>query len=88
MTDAQELLAQKDVLQAIRTAHLKKQIAAQVLQDQLVEVYHKAVAPVPEAKTRLERYVGIARSIFGIWQGVSLGIKVARGFHAAFRRKR
>ena len=26
MTDAQELLTQKDVLQAIRTAHLKKQI--------------------------------------------------------------
>ena len=88
MTDAQELLVQKDVLQAIRTAHLKKQIAVQVLQDQLVDVYHNAVSPVPEAKNRLERYVGIARSVFGIWQGVTLGIKVARGFHSAFRRKR
>ena len=88
MTDAQELLAQRDVLQAIRTAHLKKQIAVQVLQDKLVEVYHNAVSPVPEAKSRLERYVGIARSVFGIWQGVTLGIKVARGFHSAFHRPR
>lgn len=88
MTDAQELLAQRDVLQAIRTARLKKQITVQVLQDQLVEVYHNAVAPVPEAKSCLERYMRIARSVFGIWQGVTLGIKVASGFRSAFRRKR
>lgn len=88
MTDAQELLTQKDVLQAIRTAHLKKQITIQVMQDELAEVCHNAFTPVSGAKSRLERYMGIARSAYGIWQGVSLGMRIARGFRSAFGRKR
>lgn len=88
MTDAQDLLTRKDVLQAIRAAHVKRQIATQVLQDKIVEAWHNAIAPVPETKNRWERYVGIARSAFGIWQGVSLGLRIARGFNSAFRRRR
>ncbi len=88
MTDVQELLTQKDVLKAIRTAHEKNRIATQLLQDEIVKVYNNAVAPIPEAKTKWERYIGIARSAFGIWQGISLGLKIAGGFNSAFRRKR
>ena len=82
MTTAQEILNQPDVLLAIQ----QKKAELEQLQQKLSMSVTKAIAPLPRATNKLDFAMQIARNAFNIWQGVSLGLNLVRGFRSAFRK--
>ena len=86
MTTAQEILNQPDVLLAIQQKKAEKKTELEQLQQKLSMSVTKAIAPLPRATNKLDFAMQIARNAFNIWQGVSLGLNLVRGFRSAFRK--
>ena len=86
MTTAQEILNQQDVLLAIQQKKAEKKVELEQIQQKLSVSMTKAIAPLPRATNKLEFAMQIARIAFNIWQGVSLGLNLIRGFRSAFRK--
>lgn len=86
MTTAQEILSQRDVFLALQQKRLAKQAEAAQVMQKLTQGVNGVFAPVPRAANRMDFAMQIARNAFGIWQGISLGLKIVRGFRAAFRK--
>lgn len=83
----QDILNHKDILLAIRTQRTKNQVELDRLQKKLVKTFKAAVAPAPRPTNTMDVALHTARNIFQIWQGVSFGLKVVRGFRSAFKTK-
>lgn len=86
MTTAQEILSQQDVFLAIQQKRTAKQAELKQIQQKLAQSLNVAISPLPRATNRLDFAMQIARNAFNIWQGISLGMKVVRGFRHAFRK--
>lgn len=87
MNTAQEILNQKDVFLAIQQKRAEKRAEVEQLQKAMYAAFNTAVAPVPRATSRVDGIMRFARNAFGIWQGISIGIKVVRGFRKAFSKR-
>lgn len=83
----QDILNHKDILLAISSKRAKNQAELTRLQKKLVMAFKVAVAPAPRPTQPMDIAFHAARNIFQIWQGISFGLKVVRGFRSAFRLK-
>lgn len=83
----QDLLNHKDVLLAISSKRAKNQVELNRLQKKLVTAFRTAVAPAPRPTNTMDVALNAARNVFQIWQGISFGLKVVRGFRSAFKIK-
>lgn len=83
----QDILNHKDVLLAISRRRAKNQVELDRLQKQLATAFRVAFAPPPRPTNTMDIAINTARNIFQIWQGVSFGLKVVRGFRSAFKIK-
>lgn len=86
MTTAQEILNQQDVFLAIKQKKSEKQAELQQIQQTLSKALTDALSPLPRATNKMDFAMQIARNAFNIWQGISLGIKIVRGFRSAFKK--
>lgn len=86
MTTAQEILNQQDVFLAIKQKKSEKQAELQQIQQTLSKALTDAISPLPRATNKMDFAMQIARNAFNIWQGISLGIKIVRGFRSAFKK--
>ena len=86
MTTAQEILSQPDVLLAIQKKRVLVKNEAAEIQNKLTSSLTNAFTPAPRAKNRVDFALNMARNAFNIWQGVTMGIKIVRGFQSAFKR--
>ena len=86
MTTAQEILNQQDVFLAIKQKKSEKQAELQQIQQTLSKALTNAISPLPRATNKMEFAMQIAKNAFNIWQGISLGIKIVRGFRSAFKK--
>ena len=86
MTTAQEILSQQDVFLAIQQKRASKRAELNKLQLDLNKAFSIAISPLPRATNRMDFAMQIARNAFNIWQGISLGLKLIRGFRSAFRK--
>lgn len=86
MNTAQEILNQPDVFLAIQQKKAAKKTELEEVRQKLVQAVNTAVAPMPRATNKMELALQMARNAFNIWQGVSLGMKVIRGFRSAFKK--
>ena len=86
MTTAQEILNQQDVFLAIKQKKSEKQAELQQIQQTLSKVLTNAISPLPRATNKMDFAMQIAKNAFNIWQGISLGIKIVRGFRSAFKK--
>ena len=86
MTTAQEILSQQDVFLAIQQKRAAKRAELNKLQLDLTKAFSLAVSPLPRATNRMDFAMQIARNAFNLWQGISLGLKIVRGFRSAFRK--
>lgn len=86
MNTAQEILNQPDVFLAIQQKKAAKKTELEEVRQKLAQAVNTAVAPMPRATNKMELAMQIARNAFNIWQGVSLGMKVIRGFRSAFKK--
>lgn len=86
MNTAQEILNQPDVFLAIQQKKAAKKTELEEVRQKLAQAVNTAVAPMPRATNKMELALQIARNAFNIWQGVSLGMKVIRGFRSAFKK--
>lgn len=86
MTTAQEILNQQDVFLAIKQKKSEKQAELQQIQQTLSKALTNAISPLPRATNKMDFAMQIAKNAFNIWQGISLGIKIARGFRSAFKK--
>lgn len=87
MTTAQEILNRQDVFLAIQQKRIEKKAELEQIQKSLTEAFNSAVAPLPRATNRVEYAMQLARNAFSIWQGISIGLKIVRGFRKAFSRR-
>lgn len=83
----QDILNHKDILLAINNKRAKNQVELNRLQKKLVKAFRAAVAPAPRPTNTMDFALNTARNVFQIWQGVSFGLKVVRGFRSAFNIK-
>jgi|GEM_PF-1801979 len=83
----QDILNHKDILLAIRSKRIKNQAELDRLQKRLMQKFRAAVAPAPRPTNTMDIALNAAHNIFQIWQGVSFGLKVVRGFRSAFKTK-
>lgn len=83
----QDLLNHKDILLAIRAKRANNRAELDRLQNKLVTAFKIAVAPAPKPTNTMDVALHTARNIFQIWQGISFGLKVVRGFRSAFKIK-
>ncbi len=83
----QDILNHKDVLLAISNKRTKNQVELDKLQKKLITAFRVAVAPAPRPTNTMDIALNAARNVFQIWQGVSFGLKVVRGFRSAFKIK-
>lgn len=86
MNTAQEILNQPDVFLAIQQKKAAKKTELEEVRQKLAQAVNTAVAPMPRATNKMELALQMARNAFNIWQGVSLGMKVIRGFRSAFKK--
>jgi hypothetical protein len=86
MTTAQEILNQQDVFLAIKQKKSEKQAELQQIQQTLSKALTNAISPLPRATNKMDFAMQIAKNAFNIWQGISLGIKIVRGFRSAFKK--
>ena len=86
MTTAQEILSQQDVFLAIQQKRATKRAELDKLQQDLSKALNVAISPLPRATNRMDFAMQIARNAFNLWQGISLGLKIVRGFRSAFRK--
>ncbi len=86
MSTAQEILSQQDVFLALQQKRLSKQAEASQVMQKLTQSVNGAFSPMPRATNRMDFAMQLARNAFSIWQGVSLGLKIVRGFRAAFKK--
>lgn len=86
MTTAQEILNQQDVFLAIKQKKSEKQAELLQIQQTLSKALTDAISPLPRATNKMDFAMQIARNAFNIWQGISLGIKIVRGFRSAFKK--
>ena len=86
MTTAQEILNQQDVFLAIKQKKSEKQAELLQIQQTLSKALTNAISPLPRATNKMDFAMQIAKNAFNIWQGISLGIKIARGFRSAFKK--
>lgn len=86
MSIAQDILSQQDVFLAIQQKKAEKKAELNDVRQKISLAMTTAVAPLPRATNRLERAMQIARNAFSIWQGISLGMNVIRGFRSASRK--
>lgn len=86
MTTAQEILNQQDVFLAIKQKKSEKQAELSQIQQTLSKALTDAISPLPRATNKMDFAMQIARNAFNIWQGISLGIKIVRGFRSAFKK--
>ena len=86
MTTAQEILNQQDVFLAIKQKKSEKQAELLQIQQTLSKALTNAISPLPRATNKMEFAMQIAKNAFNIWQGISLGIKIVRGFRSAFKK--
>ena len=86
MTTAQEILNQQDVFLAIKQKKSEKQAELLQIQQTLSKALTDAIAPLPRATNKMDFAMQIAKNAFNIWQGISLGIKIVRGFRSAFKK--
>ena len=87
MTTAQEILNQPDVFLAIQQKRIEKQAEIEQMQKSMAEAFNNAFAPLPRATNRVEYAMQLARNAFNIWQGISMGLKIVRGFRKAFSKQ-
>lgn len=88
MTTAQQILSQPDVFLAIRQHHAAKQAEVDQLRRKLAQGINAAIAPQPRPTNRMDLAIRVARNTYNIWQGITLGMKIVRGFKSAFGKKR
>lgn len=88
MTTAQEILSQQDVFLAIQQKKAAKQAEVNKLKRELAKCIDHAIAPQPRATNKVDFAIQVARNVYNIWQGISLGLKVVNGFKYAFSKKR
>lgn len=86
MTTAQEILSQQDVFLAIKQKRAAKRAELNKIQQNLSEVINGIISPMPRATNRIEFAMQVARNVFNIWQGISMGMRIVRGFRSAFRK--
>lgn len=86
MTTAQEILNQQDVFLAIKQKKSEKQAELLQIQQTLSKALTNAISPLPRATNKMDFAMQIAKNAFNIWQGISLGIKIVRGFRSAFKK--
>lgn len=86
MTTAQEILNQQDVFLAIKQKKSEKQAELSQIQQTLSKALTDAISPLPRATNKMDFAMQIAKNAFNIWQGISLGIKIVRGFRSAFKK--
>ena len=86
MNTAQEILNQPDVFLSIQQKKAAKKTELEEVRQKLAQAVNTAVAPMPRATNKMELALQMARNAFNIWQGVSLGMKVIRGFRSAFKK--
>ena len=86
MTTAQEILNQQDVFLAIKQKKSEKQAELLHIQQTLSKALTDAISPLPRATNKMDFAMQIAKNAFNIWQGISLGIKIVRGFRSAFKK--
>ncbi len=84
--EIQDILNHKDVLLAISAKRAKNQSELNQLQTRLVTAFRTAVAPPSRPTSAMDVAFNIARNTFQIWQGISFGLKLVRGFRSAFRK--
>lgn len=87
MTTAQDILNQRDVLKAIQQHRASKQTEIDRLHKKMGAAFYNALAPLPRATNKVDYAMQLARNAFNIWQGITIGMKVVRGFRSAFGRK-
>ncbi len=85
--EIQDILNHKDVLKAIACRRVKNQVKIALLQDKMAVAFKIAVAPPSRPTNTVDMAFSVARNVFKIWQGVSLGLRVVRGFRSAFRSR-
>ena len=78
MTTAQEILNQQK--------KSEKQAELLQIQQTLSKALTDAISPLPRATNKMDFAMQIAKNAFNIWQGISLGIKIVRGFRSAFKK--
>ena len=86
MSIAQDILSQQDVFLAIKQKKSEKQAELQQIQQTLSKALTNAISPLPRATNKMDFAMQIAKNAFNIWQGISLGIKIVRGFRSAFKK--
>lgn len=86
MNTAQEILSQPDVFLAIQQKKAAKKTELNEVSQRIAKVVNTAVAPLPRATNKMELALQMARNAFNIWQGISMGMKVIRGFRSAFKK--
>jgi hypothetical protein len=86
MNTAQEILSQQDVFLAIQQKRAAKKQEVAEVQQKISLAINSAIAPLPRATNRVEHVLQIARNAFSIWQGVSMGMKIIKGFRSAFKK--
>jgi parvulin-like peptidyl-prolyl isomerase len=84
---AQEILSKQDVFLAIQEKKLAKKQELKLLQTKMQTTINSAIAPIPRSTNRMDFAMQIARNAFNVWQGINIGLKVVRGFRAAFHKK-
>ncbi len=84
--EIQEILNQKDVLLAISYKRAKNRTELDQLQSKMLAVFRSTIAPAPRPTNAMGVAFNAARNAFQIWQGISFGLKLVRGFRSAFKR--
>ena len=86
MTTAEEILSQQDVFLALQQKRMSKQAEVSQIMQKLTQGINGVFSPMPRATNRVDLAMRVARNAFSRWQGVSLGLKIVRGFRAAFKK--
>lgn len=86
MTTAEEILSQQDVFLALQQKRISKQAEVSQIMQKLTQGINGVFSPMPRATNRVDLAMRVVRNAFSIWQGVSLGLKIVRGFRAAFKK--
>lgn len=86
MTTAQEILTEQDILLAIQKKRATTKEEAIQIQNKIVSSFNNAFTPPPRATNRVDFAINLAKNAFSIWQGINMGLKIVKGFKAAFKR--
>ena len=81
-----QLLDEETTIENIAQRHTQQKKKTEETGEKISRSIHTIMEPAPKPKNNLDMAIHIARNVFNIWQGVSLGMKIVRGFRSAFRR--